>query len=39
MHLHVLGFHEAKLDEEDVEGRMPIIKRLVESLGKTAIMN
>jgi len=33
-HLHIWGFHEAKLDKEDVEGRMPIIRRLVELLEK-----
>ncbi|MEM2710241.1 MAG: PaREP1 family protein [Candidatus Methanomethylicia archaeon] len=33
-HLHVWGFHEAKLDKEDVKGRMPIIRRLVELLEK-----
>ncbi|MEM2170049.1 MAG: PaREP1 family protein [Candidatus Bathyarchaeia archaeon] len=37
-HLHIWGFHEAKLDKEldkeDVEGRIPIIKRLVELLEK-----
>ncbi|MBS7611727.1 PaREP1 family protein [Candidatus Bathyarchaeota archaeon] len=31
-HLHVWGFHEAKLDREDVEARIPIIRRLIELL-------
>lgn len=34
-HLHVWGFHEAKLEAEDVKGRMPIIRRLVELTEKT----
>jgi len=34
-HLHVWGFHEGKLEAEDVKGRMPIIKRLVELMEKT----
>ncbi|MBS7613983.1 hypothetical protein KEJ48_07100, partial [Candidatus Bathyarchaeota archaeon] len=29
-YLHVWGFHEAKLDAEDVRRRMPIIKKLIE---------
>ncbi len=29
-HLHVWGFHEAKLEAEDVKGRIPIIIRLIE---------
>jgi len=29
-HLHVWGFHEAKLEVEDVRGRAPLIRRLVE---------
>ena len=38
-HLHVWGFHEAKLDKEDVEGRIPIIRRLVKLLEKQLAMN
>ncbi|MEM2617651.1 MAG: PaREP1 family protein [Thermofilaceae archaeon] len=38
-HLHVWGFHEAKLDREDVERRMPIVKRLVELLERQLTMN
>lgn len=34
-HLHVWGFHEAKLEAEDVKGRMPIIKRLIDLTEKT----
>jgi len=34
-YLHVWGFHELKLDTEDVEKRIPIIKRLVELAEKT----
>jgi len=34
-YLHVWGFHELKLDTEDVERRIPIIKRLVELAEKT----
>ena len=29
-YLHVWGFHEAKLEVENVEARIPLIKRLVE---------
>lgn len=29
-YLHIWGFHELKLDTEDVERRVPMIKRLVE---------
>jgi len=29
-HLHVWGFHEAKLETEDVKARIPLIKRLIE---------
>jgi hypothetical protein len=29
-HLHVWGFHEAKLEPEDVEARIPLIRRLIE---------
>jgi len=29
-YLHVLGFHELKLDVEDVKRRVPIIKRLIQ---------
>ncbi|MBS7641424.1 MAG: PaREP1 family protein [Candidatus Bathyarchaeia archaeon] len=38
-HLHIWGFHEAKLDKEDVEGRKSIIKRLIELLEKHLLMN
>ncbi|MEM2685417.1 MAG: PaREP1 family protein, partial [Candidatus Nezhaarchaeales archaeon] len=38
-YLHVWGFHEAKLDKEDVEGRIPIIRRLVELLEKQLAVN
>jgi hypothetical protein len=34
-HLHVWGFHEAKLEVEDVKARIPLIKRLVELAEKT----
>jgi hypothetical protein len=34
-HLHVWGFHEAKLELEDVKGRIPLIRRLVELTEKT----
>uniref|UniRef100_A0A7C1GAM1 Superfamily I DNA and RNA helicase and helicaseubunit n=1 Tax=Thermofilum adornatum TaxID=1365176 RepID=A0A7C1GAM1_9CREN len=34
-HLHVWGFHEAKLEVEDVEARIPLVKRLVELAEKT----
>jgi len=33
-HLHVWGFHEAKLDTEDIKGRIPIIRKLIELLEK-----
>lgn len=33
-HLHVWGFHEAKLEAEDVKGRVPIIRRLIELMEK-----
>lgn len=36
-HLHVWGFHEAKLEVEDVKARIPLIKRLVELAEKTCI--
>jgi len=29
-HLHVWGFHEAKLEAEDVKARIPLIRRLIE---------
>ena len=29
-YLHVFGFHEAKLEVENVKARIPLIKRLVE---------
>jgi hypothetical protein len=29
-YLHIWGFHEAKLDVENVKARLPLIKRLVE---------
>ncbi|MCP8318023.1 MAG: PaREP1 family protein [archaeon] len=29
-YLHVWGFHELKLDTEDIKRRLPMIKRLVE---------
>jgi hypothetical protein len=29
-YLHVWGFHELKLDVEDVKRRIPIIKRLIQ---------
>jgi len=29
-HLHVWGFHEAKLEVEDVKARIPLIRRLIE---------
>lgn len=29
-YLHIWGFHEVKLDAEDVKRRLPIIKRLLE---------
>ena len=35
-YLHVWGFHEAKLDTEDVRRRMPTIKRLTELAEKPA---
>lgn len=34
-YLHIWGFHELKLDAEDVKRRIPIIKRLVELAEKT----
>jgi hypothetical protein len=34
-HLHVWGFHEAKLEVEDVKARIPLIKRLVDLTEKT----
>jgi hypothetical protein len=29
-YLHVFGFHEAKLEAENVKARLPLIKRLIE---------
>jgi hypothetical protein len=29
-HLHIWGFHEAKLEVEDVKARIPLIRRLIE---------
>jgi hypothetical protein len=29
-YLHVFGFHEAKLEVENVKARIPLIKRLIE---------
>ena len=29
-HLHVFGFHEAKIEVENVKARIPLIKRLIE---------
>jgi hypothetical protein len=29
-YLHVFGFHEAKLEAENVKARIPLIKRLIE---------
>jgi hypothetical protein len=29
-YLHVFGFHEAKLEVENVKARLPLIKRLIE---------
>jgi archaellum component FlaC len=29
-YLHILGFHETRLDVEDVKRRIPVIRRLVE---------
>ena len=34
-YLHIWGFHEAKLDAEDVKRRVPIIERLIELTRKT----
>jgi hypothetical protein len=34
-YLHVWGFHEAKLDVEDVKRRIPIIRRLVDLAQET----
>jgi hypothetical protein len=34
-HLHVWGFHEARLEVKDVEARIPLVKRLVELAEKT----
>ncbi len=34
-HLHVWGFHETKLEVEDVKGRIAIIRRLIELTEKT----
>ncbi|MCC6003692.1 MAG: PaREP1 family protein [Thermofilum sp.] len=34
-YLHVWGFHETKLDVEDVKRRIPIIRRLVDLAQKT----
>jgi hypothetical protein len=34
-HLHVWGFHDAKLETEDVKARIPLIKRLIELTVKT----
>jgi len=34
-YLHIWGFHEAKLDAEDVRRRLPIIERLIELTRKT----
>ena len=34
-HLHIWGFHEAKLETEDVKARIPLIKRLIELTVKT----
>jgi hypothetical protein len=34
-HLHIWGFHEAKLEIEDVKARIPLIKRLIELTMKT----
>jgi len=34
-HLHVWGFHEAKLETEDVKARIPLIRRLMELTVKT----
>ncbi|KPV63701.1 MAG: Archaeal PaREP1/PaREP8 family protein [Candidatus Bathyarchaeota archaeon BA2] len=34
-YLHIWGFHETKLDEEDVKRRVPIIRRLTELTQKT----
>jgi hypothetical protein len=34
-HLHVWGFHEAKLEAEDVKARIPLIRRLIELTVKT----
>jgi hypothetical protein len=34
-HLHIWGFHEAKLEIEDVKARIPLIKRLIELTIKT----
>jgi hypothetical protein len=34
-HLHVWGFHETKLEVEDVKARVPLIRRLIELTEKT----
>jgi hypothetical protein len=34
-HLHVWGFHEAKLEVEDVKARIPLIRRLIDLTEKT----
>ena len=34
-HLHVWGFHEAKLEAEDIKARIPLIRRLIELIEKT----
>jgi len=34
-YLHIWGFHETKLDAEDVKRRLPIIRRLIELTHKT----
>jgi len=34
-HLHVWGFHEVKLEVEDVKARIPLIRRLIELTEKT----
>jgi len=34
-YLHIWGFHEVKLDAEDVKRRVPIIKRLTELTEKS----
>ncbi|MEM1570407.1 MAG: PaREP1 family protein [Candidatus Bathyarchaeia archaeon] len=36
-YLHAWGFHEAKLDAEDVRRRMPIIKKLYRTDGEGLI--